>query len=1346
MSALRFLRSTSLLVALLAGHGLLAADLVPDPLAAGFAAPPAEARPRTFWLWMNGNVTREGITLDLEAMHRVGVGGVMMFDGSDYLPAGPAGYLDANWRALMTHAIQEGNRLGIDIGMHNGPGWSSSGGPWVTPELSMQQLTWTETAVSGGGRIERELVRPHANAGFYRDAFVVAFPSLPAENVPYDQVLARVSIGGAEVSKMALSDGLFDTTATLSPEAPLHFEFVEPVELHALTVLPSLKGRFPRLQVEASLDGVFFNPVCSVESPGRHGILAPGASAFAPTRARFLRVIASREGEIADLVFHRAPRITDWVAKANFDYRVTGQLVLPASAPASAAIDPATVLDLTAKLQGDRLAWDAPAGAWTILRIGHTSTGQKNVAASAAGRGLEIDKFNLAAAEFHFRHVIDQVAADAAAVGAKGPTTVTIDSYEAGMQNWTANFPDEFRRRVGYPITAYLPALFGRLVGDAGVSERFLFDFRRVQADLMAENYYERMHQLARERGLRFFVEGYGPGNFDELRVAGLADVPMTEFWTRTPWTPNRVVKMVTSAAHVYGKPVVGAESFTGEFKTSRWLEYPYSLKILGDEMAAQGVNLTVFHRYAHQPHPDAAPGMAMGPYGFFFDRTNTWFEQSKGWINTVARTGYLLRQGSFVADVLYFTGERSPDPSQYAMPALPAGHTYDLVNNDVLLNRITVRDGAYELPEGGRYRLLVLPPDLKAMRPALLRKLADFVAAGGALLGPKPIFSPTLEAYPEGEAAMLKLASQLWAPDRQGPGRVFPAGTIGEALAALNVAPDVTWRGDRPDADFSWQHRKLPDGDLFFLANRQRRDESVVVSFRGMAGLQPELWRSETGDRRLAAVYDSDADRALVPLTFEPAESIFVLFRRPAAHASAPLRKDGRDLVSGALTTTPAPDASGTFAMSIWLKPDTDLRAMPKESTAGRIDEVGKFYAIPADPGDLRFGPGHATAGLAVGRNGIFVVERTSDSCPAVLVADVKISGWTHVAVVYRDGRPRLYVNGVFVREGLASGKVVHSGVGSPIPPVDYTLNFNGVTALTRAAGQPPPTSRGKVFYFEGNSLPPETIVGLMDDAAIAAIVAKGPPAPSLPVVTGLARVGNDVEALIWESGSYALGDGRSVEVKVPAPVKLAGPWRVAFQPGRGAPESVTLPELRSLHLNPDPGIKYFAGTAAYSHVLDVPVDYLARDRRVMLDLGRVEVIADVVINGRSVGQVWKEPYRLDVTDFVQHGANALDVRVTTLWPNRLIGDEQLPPEDEFGIRDEQGNDPHGITRLPAWYKEGRPKPPGGRVTFTTWRFYDGDEPLVASGLLGPVRLLNPVRVQFPAPDPNLLQGRSRR
>jgi hypothetical protein len=185
-----------------------------------------------------------------------------------------------------------------------------------------------------------------------------------------------------------------------------------------------------------------------------------------------------------------------------------------------------------------------------------------------------------------------------------------------------------------------------------------------------------------------------------------------------------------------------------------------------------------------------------------------------------------------------------------------------------------------------------------------------------------------------------------------------------------------------------------------------------------------------------------------------------------------------------------------------------------------------------------------------------------------------------------------------------------------------------------------------------------------------------------------------------------------------------------VAFEPGRGAPAAIDLPALQSLHLHADPGVKYFAGTATYSRALDVPAGWLAAGRRVVLDLGRVEVTAEVRVNGRQAGAVWKEPYRLDVTDAVRAGANQLEVRVATLWPNRLIGDELLPVENDYGLRDEQGNDPHGIVKLPDWYKEGKPKPPGGRVGFSAWNFYDKDEPLVASGLLGPVRLLNPVSV----------------
>jgi hypothetical protein len=225
-------------------------------------------------------------------------------------------------------------------------------------------------------------------------------------------------------------------------------------------------------------------------------------------------------------------------------------------------------------------------------------------------------------------------------------------------------------------------------------------------------------------------------------------------------------------------------------------------------------------------------------------------------------------------------------------------------------------------------------------------------------------------------------------------------------------------------------------------------------------------------------------------------------------------------------------------------------------------------------------------------------------------------------------------------------------------------------------------------------------------------------------------------VEALVWASGAYALDDRTAATATVPVPQVLGGPWQVTFQKGRGAPAEITLPALVSLHLNSDPAVKYFSGTATYHHDLTVPADWLAQNRRVVLDLGRVEVLARLTVNGHDLGVVWKEPYRLDITDAVQVGPNRLEIAVTNLWTNRLIGDEFLPVEDKFGLSDERGVEAGGISQLPAWYREGKPKPPGGRVTFSAWKFYDQQEPLVASGLLGPVRVLNPVRVEFSNPE----------
>ena len=1302
-----------------------------DALIDGFEQPPAAARPQTLWFWMNGNVSHDGITRDLEAMKRIGLSGALMFDGGTYQPAGPVNYMEPAWREAFAHAVREADRLGLTVSMHNGPGWSSSGGPWITPELSMKELVWSETTVSGGGRVQAALPQPFTQLEFYRDECVLAFPAPPGEERAYVESIARVeSSAGTPVDKALLGDGNLDTVVALRRGESLRIEFDRVIDIHGVTAQARPGARLAALRLEVSEDGAAFREVATARNPGGLGIRPPAVRSFPAARTKVVRLTALSDGEAGEVILHRSPRIADWIYKANLAFRPGAQLRESAFERGAPGIDPSEVIDVSSKMgQDGHLEWDAPAGAWVVMRFGYTSTGMRNTAASAAGSGLECDKFEKGGAETHFAAVQARLVADLGDHVGRSFAGVEIDSYEAGMQNWSASFRAEFRRRAGYDATPYLPAMTGRIVGNAGTSERFLFDVRTVQAALMAENYYGRMQELCRQHGLKLYVEGYGSGMFDEMEVSALPDFPMCEFWTRTPWTPNRNVKMVTSAAHTYGKRVIAAEAFTGEEFTSRWLDYPYALKALGDDMFALGVNHFIFHRFAHQPHPDAFPGMAMGPWGFHFDRTNTWFDESSGWIDYLARSQYLLRQGHFVADVLAFVGERPPNAAQMMAPVLPYGYTFDLVDAAVLLERTRVVDGAIEIEGGGRYRILVLPPDMAAATPELMHRLAELVRAGATVVGPQPRFSPTLRGYPESESEVTRLAGELWEHDGFGQGRVIAERPAAEVLRELGLSPDFGFTSERADTELSWAHRRAGEVDIYFVANRQRRTEEIVATFR-VAGKQPELWHAERGTVEDVPVFSANTSVTRVPLRLGPSESVFVVFRRPVRGPAVDwVEHDGHRIVDTSDRSPVAPpDVTQEFTMAVWARPDVDLRVMPTESTTRSIDEVGKFYLIHADAGDTRFGAGHATAGLAVGRNGAFVIERTNQAVPAVLVAPMPISGWTHVAVVYRDGVPSLHINGRHVRTGLRSGSIVHPGVGAPAPSPETVFNFTGINALLTSSGAPLLPSQGRSFHFEGNFTGPSLVDRALDGDEIEALFARGLPPPESPASISIAGgAGTEIGGLAWESGTYALSTGERATAKVPAARELRGVWQVAFEAGRGAPERIEMPELRSLHEHPDSGVRHFAGTATYSQTLDVPADWLEDGRRVVLDLGRVEVVAGVYVNGRQAALLWKEPFLADITEFVRPGGNRLDVQVTTLLVNRMIGDQQLPAENAYGTGEERG-----ILKLPEWYTTGRPKPPGGRVTFTTWKFFEADDPLVPSGLLGPVRLRNPVRVQF--------------
>ena len=729
---------------------LLAVPMLADPLADGFRDPPAAARPQVWWHWMNGNVTKEGITADLEAMQRVGIGGAQIFNVDCDIPAGPVKFLSADWRDLMRHAAREADRLGLELCLHNCAGWSSSGGPWNTPEHAMQRVTTSEQPVKGPAYFSAVLPAPKARLGFYRDIAVLAFQTPAGEN---------------------------------GTGRPL---------------------RIDNLDAKSGANG--------------QSVLS------SPARGRV---------------------------------------------PADQVVQHEKIVDLTDKLQPDgRLAWDVPDGDWTILRLGYTPTGAENHPAPAEGTGLECDKLSREALDAHWAGFIQKVIDDLGPLAGSGKAldNVLIDSYEVGGQNWTPQFRSEFEKRRGYDPLLFLPTLTGRVVDSPEVSERFLWDLRRTIADLFAENYYGHFQELCHQHGLQASIEPY-TGPFESLQCGAAADIPMGEFWVGS--TPGSSVKLAASAGHIYGRPVIGAESFTAGPgpQHGRWLDDPYALKALGDEVFCRGINRLIFHRYAMQPWTNRWPGMTMGPWGTHFDRSSTWWEQSRAWLQYVTRCQYLLQQGRFVADAAYFCGQSAPVETRVGNPVLPQGYDFDAINADVLLHHAAVQDGRLVLDSGMSYRMLVLPPSDPAMTPDLLGKLAELVQDGLVVVGQPPRTSPSLARYPGCDVEVQNLAGRIWGDcdgrtiteHAFGRGKAIWGRPLADVLDELNLKPDFEYTASK-DARLDFIHRRDGETDIYFVSNQRNQFDAADCRFR-VRGRQPELWNPETGDLQ-AARCDGDNSR----------------------------------------------------------------------------------------------------------------------------------------------------------------------------------------------------------------------------------------------------------------------------------------------------------------------------------------------------------------------------------------------------------------------------------------------------------------------------------------------------
>jgi hypothetical protein len=1323
----------------------VSADPGSDP-EADFRQPPLAAWPHTFWFWMNGNVSREGITLDLEAMKRVGIGGALNMDVGTGIPKGPVQYLSAEWVQLKEHAIQEANRLGLEFVMHNCPGWSASGGPWITPDKAMQQITWSETYIAGGKPARVYLSRPATRLNYYRDIAVIAYPSLEGE-----ELLQTVQLSsGSGAVDSALLTGNNPQGVVVHPhgaqKAYLQFEFaasfdacmisffISAIAEEGAVAKPLDFGERTAVLLEASDDGTTFQLVTSINT-GLDTELLLGDKYIVfdipVTKAKYFRLTSINARRYRQVQFSGITRLKNWMEKTNLRGRSNlyvkeastidnnnDQLVTKGSV---IAID--KVLNISAYMdQEGLLNWNAPAGNWTILRICFTPTGSMNKAAPDKGIGLECDKYNAAAITFHFNNMLQQLLPAMKTLAAKKKMGLEIDSYEAGPQNWTDQFEQEFKQHRGYEIFAYLPILAGgRIVAGIDTTERFLWDFRRVQADMMAANYYGRFRELCHAHGITTYIEPYDTGPMEEMQIGSKADVNLGEFWngitTFFPirWMAARTPKLVASIAHVNGQPVAGAEAFTSAPDCSRWQEYPFALKATGDKIFTKGVNRMVIHRYAHQPHPTAVPGMTMGPWGIHFDRTTTWWEQSKGWLQYMARCQYLLQQGRFIADLLYFTGEdanmytRANADALYPMP--PEGYDYDLVNVDIVLNQVTIVNNRIQLQHGTTYRVFLLQ-NYKAVSLPLLRKLRELVQAGMILIGAKPERSTGLTHYADKDEAFHQLTRELWGSEKSQAGRRFGKGWVFwdqpliPVLQQMKIHPDFEYTSRSGDAPVLYTHRKMREGDLYFISNQRRSYEELVCIFR-VANKQPELWDPVTGTVTPLLMYELTGERIRVPVQLGPYGSVFVLFRKPAAsrrfHA---VQKDHQTIIStksfAAITRTLYQKEAGHFTICFWARPEISILLNAVFNTGTIAQPWTEFYAVYPQAGNVLYSKGHATCGIAVGVNGVAVWEKADGDGIMVLAAPVAIEGWSHITVQYNAGMPAVYVNGQLIQKGIKSRYIVH-------PAANKTWLQEGAS------------------YYNGDMSRPELFSDVLPEEKIRSLAMGPVPLQATPYTVEMKDA-----LMIKENGQYVLHNNKGETTaftisNINPPVSINGPWQVTFPPGLGAPSSIQLSTLISLHKHADAGVQYFSGTATYITHWNMPALPVA-GKHILLDLGRVEVIAEVIVNDRNLGIIWTRPYQVDITTALQKGNNRLVIKVTNLWPNRLIGDEQYPDVDKYapGAYTSGHESLVGgyIEQLPDWYIKGEPKPSGNRIGFATWKHFIKNAPLLESGLIGPVTL----------------------
>ncbi len=916
-----------------------------------FKKPEIVCYPETWFHFIGGNVSKEGITADLEAISQAGFSGIHLFHGQ-FGGEWPGvtlqiKALSESWNELILWTAKECKRLGLRYYMQNCPGWSYAGGPWIEPENSMRHLTYSRTDILGGQAVRLRLEKPkNTNDEWrnYKDLFVIAFPT-PKGDTGERFIPENVT---SNLKGSAIRDCLISQKKVLLPPSPsapttIDVRFSKKVTIRTVEFPP----------VESFSHAWCYSPDVTVSvyaiTPDNKEVIArinmpPGswqddrsvtiACKEATTDNYQIEISNLHEMALSYINFYTAARQQNWESEAAWTLRRIMREDYPDQSKES-WVDPSKIVNITGHTDpSGLLTWKVPEGDWTVLRIGDVNTGMKNGPAPPEATGWESTKLSTSGIRANFDGYIGRLINGDGVLKDNMLDGILLDSWECKTQTWTGGLDKIFQDKWGYSIFSIFPALFGYVVDNPESTSLFLRDWRVTLNDLLVKNFFGEMNHLAKKNDLRLSFETASGDIFpgDILEYYKYADIPMCEYWH--PRSESFVgslefkpVKPAVSAAHMYGKKRVAAEAFTSFDLT--WNEHPAYLKDIADIHYAEGVTHPVFHTYTHNPRTDfLPPGSSFGAkIGTPFLRLQTWWQHMPLFTDYLARCTYMLECGRPISDVLMYLGdEQNHKPDQ--LLDFPDGFRYDYCNPDVLLNRLSVKDGLLITPEGITYRVLWLH-DCKRMVPETLEKILSLVKDGAIVTGAPPLNIATLSGGESSKARFQELVQELWGDGSQrvrsiGKGKVYIA-DIEHVLISENITHDI----EVESHDLRWYHRQTYDADLYFISMPPEKGFQGNIKFRSNKKYA-EIWDPITGNIREIKQGIKTKKETNLSMNISAGSSLFVVFKNSSSERKSEYfcKTEKREITQPWLINFPK--GWGVDTMSIKMDKLTSWKNMP--------------------------------------------------------------------------------------------------------------------------------------------------------------------------------------------------------------------------------------------------------------------------------------------------------------------------------------------------------------------------------------------------------------------------------